>query len=579
MKKFSYNKLFYLSLFYLIIASTKLFSQAYGTVDPYSVQLVALKGQTNTDVYMTFSTSNPVKYPLPSALKKLQLKIRNAAGDVVYLHNEKSLSLSGNLLVSSVQGVNQHNKVEIQAHIKTAQSKNEEIVRGTVLTKLRPDLKVFNVVAPTEVKINQPFQVEAVIKEANLEVGAVCDVSLFNGTTLFGTVTGVNVPAGGTVSVVFQGVSHPVVESREFSIVISNSNPSEYSTANNTSTFNVNFTNPVLTQAMNYGIQYYGYKNYSYNWNYSNNYYNENYQELAPQMESFYYNNYLQYPTVMPNGYVTQYSFKIETEDGVFKQFSIDNLTVNYEYNDGYGYSYKQYSFTVPDSKINGYIYEYNYYGYSEIGSSLNQWASNRVYTRTYNGNVDYQYIETTPSSWFINADEVLKVSTLMTYANTSFGGGASLNIAPYQNYTYSWSGSYWDWYYGYVYYNGYQNYDYTSNYGYGVTDPGILPSKLGEGNLLASDLEIPNEFTLDQNYPNPFNPSTTINFAIPQSGNVVLKIFSVTGEEVATLINKQMTAGYHSVDFNASNLASGLYIYRLESNNNVKTNKMLLMK
>lgn len=583
MHKFPTTRFLVSSFALFLLFTVSLFAQAFGTVDPYSVKLKAYKGQSNTDVYMTFSSSNPAKYSIPAELKKLQLKIRNAAGDVVFLHNEKGLALTGNLLVSSVPGVNQHNKVEIQAHIKTAQTKNEEIVRGTVVAQLRPDLKVFNVVAPAEVKINQPFQVEAVIKETNLEVGAVCDVSLYKGTTLFGTVPGVNVPAAGTVSVVFEGVTHSLVESKEFLVKISNANPGEYSTTNNSYNFTVNFTNPVVTQAMNYSMQYYGYKNYNYLHNYSNNYYNESYQETAPQMESFSYSTYLENPNTLPSGNVSEFSFKIETEDGLFRQFSASNLTVTYSYDDYYGYSYKQYEFSVPDSKITGYVYEYNYYGYTQVGSGINQWASNRVYTRNYNGQIDYQYIETTPESWFINADQLLKVSTLMTYSNTSYGGGASLNIAPYQNYNYSWSGSYWDWYYGYVNYYGQQNYDYSYNYGYGTTDPSMVPSiQSGNKNALAliSKLEdVPTKFSLDQNYPNPFNPTTNIRFAIPEAGNVVLKIYNIAGEEVATLVNRQMNAGYHSVNFNASGLASGMYIYRLQSHNYVQTNKMMLMK
>lgn len=86
-------------------------------------------------------------------------------------------------------------------------------------------------------------------------------------------------------------------------------------------------------------------------------------------------------------------------------------------------------------------------------------------------------------------------------------------------------------------------------------------------------------EYHLAQNYPNPFNPSTTISFSLPQSSNVVLSIFNVLGENVATLINEMKDAGSHQVEFNAVNLTSGIYIYKLEAGSYNSTKKMMLVK
>ncbi|HOP50162.1 MAG TPA: choice-of-anchor A family protein [Ignavibacteriales bacterium] len=85
--------------------------------------------------------------------------------------------------------------------------------------------------------------------------------------------------------------------------------------------------------------------------------------------------------------------------------------------------------------------------------------------------------------------------------------------------------------------------------------------------------------FNLQQNYPNPFNPGTKISFEIPTSGNVVLKIYDINGKEVSTLINKFMSAGSYSVDFNASDLTTGVYFYRLSLGNSIMTKKMILVK
>lgn len=88
-----------------------------------------------------------------------------------------------------------------------------------------------------------------------------------------------------------------------------------------------------------------------------------------------------------------------------------------------------------------------------------------------------------------------------------------------------------------------------------------------------------PENYSLEQNYPNPFNPSTTIKFRIPESSYVSLKVYNVLGKEIATLVSEEMNAGTYEVKFDASNLSSGVYFYKIESGNFVKTNKMILMK
>ncbi|MBK7378979.1 MAG: T9SS type A sorting domain-containing protein [Ignavibacteriales bacterium] len=88
-----------------------------------------------------------------------------------------------------------------------------------------------------------------------------------------------------------------------------------------------------------------------------------------------------------------------------------------------------------------------------------------------------------------------------------------------------------------------------------------------------------PSEFSLAQNYPNPFNPTTTIQFTLPRAGNVKLTLFNLLGQKIKTLINEYKESGVHTLNFNASDLNSGLYIYKLEANGLVKTRKMTLVK
>jgi len=93
-----------------------------------------------------------------------------------------------------------------------------------------------------------------------------------------------------------------------------------------------------------------------------------------------------------------------------------------------------------------------------------------------------------------------------------------------------------------------------------------------------------PATFSLDQNYPNPFNPSTKISFSLADDANVNLKVYDVLGNEITTLVSKELPAGTHSYDFNAANINSGVYFYRIEAvgangNNFIDMKKMMLIK
>lgn len=98
-------------------------------------------------------------------------------------------------------------------------------------------------------------------------------------------------------------------------------------------------------------------------------------------------------------------------------------------------------------------------------------------------------------------------------------------------------------------------------------------------GGTAVEEIELPAEFSLEQNYPNPFNPATKISFSLPQEGFTKLVVFDLIGNEISTLVKEKLNAGTHSVNFDAKDLPSGVYLYALSSGNYTSTRKMILIK
>jgi predicted GH43/DUF377 family glycosyl hydrolase len=118
------------------------------------------------------------------------------------------------------------------------------------------------------------------------------------------------------------------------------------------------------------------------------------------------------------------------------------------------------------------------------------------------------------------------------------------------------------------MWYAGYEG-GYT-NIGYATSTPTEVRDNL---------LELPSKLILNQNFPNPFNPSTTIKYQIANAGMVSLKVFDILSKEVKTLVNEYQPAEYYEVNFEASNLPSGVYFYQLRSGDFIQTKKMILLK
>ncbi|PJA99441.1 MAG: hypothetical protein CO128_03620, partial [Ignavibacteriales bacterium CG_4_9_14_3_um_filter_30_11] len=121
----------------------------------------------------------------------------------------------------------------------------------------------------------------------------------------------------------------------------------------------------------------------------------------------------------------------------------------------------------------------------------------------------------------------------------------------------------------------------------FGVHNPAfaysILASSIskldGTTGIELINTSIPQDYVLSQNYPNPFNPSTRIKFSIPEQTNVKLLVYDILGREVTQLVNQVMNAGTYTFNWDAKGNASGIYFYKLQTDNFVKVNKMILMK
>ena len=112
------------------------------------------------------------------------------------------------------------------------------------------------------------------------------------------------------------------------------------------------------------------------------------------------------------------------------------------------------------------------------------------------------------------------------------------------------------------------------------VTNPvPVLRSFCGSLTGVNGNTEIVSEYKLKQNYPNPFNPTTKIEFSVPESGNVTVKVYDMSGKLVKTLVNNFVTSGVHSIDFSGEGLSSGIYLYELKAEGFTETKKMMLIK
>lgn len=542
--------------------------KGHGNVEPYSITAQALKGATDTEVTVTLASDTPVDFPIPTLLKKLQLKMRNAEGEVVYNKNFQNLAVNGNQVVVSVPEPVQHNKLEVLAQIKTNATLDAEVLKTECEVLLRPDLVVESVTGPAEQHINTPFNIEAVIREINAQVGAVATVNLLLAGNLVGQVTGVTLSPGAQVSVVFVGLTNSEEGAADYSVVITDGTPLEFDLSNNTGNLSITFINPVLAVKQSiYDLSYYRYKNYRYHY-YESDYYTgqllyQYYQEA--EIEGFYYTTYFNEAS-LNEGQLLTADYKIEKSNGETISGSFTDVAPYYYNYFGYNYYYSY------DPVENIYFYGWNdpYWGYS--GSQISRYRSNGIYFYySYNGGSSYTYY-TDPLNTFLDEEVELKVSMVTSFDDISFGGGAVLPIQPSQHYEDQNYYAYYDYYYGrWVNYWYTHSYDYLSAYSYGLTDPTMLP----KAGVLENQELTQATFGLDKVYQN--GSYATVEFSIPEDAPYTLEVMDMSGRKSVRIEEGKQAAGMQIKQVDVSNLQPGIYVFQLHSGQFVETKKVVL--
>ena len=212
----------------------------------------------------------------------------------------------------------------------------------------------------------------------------------------------------------------------------------------------------------------------------------------------------------------------------------------------------------------NGLSPDIDVFSFAFIGSRMYAGSLNGIFLSTNNGN-----------SW--NSVSALYTFSLAVSGTTIFAGSGGSGIYRSTNYGENWtsinSGSTGSYNINCLFAHG-------SNLYAGTHLHGVWRRALSEIISIENiSTEVPEEFKLKQNYPNPFNPFTNIEFSIPKLSNIKIAVYNMQGKEVAALLNERLSAGSYRVDFDETNLSSGIYFYRMETEEFIQTKTMVLIK
>jgi hypothetical protein len=539
-----------------------------GKIEPYSGSVTALNGPSTTDVSVSIQTQNDVSYPIPQTLKKLQLKILNDSGDIVYLRNFREVPVTGNQVNVSVDDLQPLMPVQIQAHIQTSNTVDEEVLKAGCTVLLRPDLVVDTVRAPASVHVSAPFDVEVVVGEVLTHSGATASVSLCEGETVIATATGILVHAGDQVSVLFEGIQFSDAGTHSLKARVHDAVPGEYDTGNNEAAFSVEVVNPMV--AVWYNLSYASKRNHSRNYTYTSTCGSYQQEILNDNYDDLRYSASFAPSGPIPSP-IDSIAVQILSNNGTVLNATVANIAPASS-NESYDY----YSVTVQDPGKPSFQVTLSA---SRTGSATLQIYkfARDYYYRVQNGNT---ISVTQQHDQMLNFEGLVEVRIALWDGVYAGGGKGTVQMQPfipYMNYYYNSGGSWFcRWNSSFSEY-----YQYSSSYTSGYTDPEILPGMdLARKDRDVAELFVPVTTDLMQNYPNPFNPSTNIQFTVEHSGPAVLKVYDMLGKEVEELFRGEVEEGQpYRFTFHGMNLASGMYYAKLEAGGRQYVKKMLFMK
>jgi flagellar hook assembly protein FlgD len=533
----------------------------------YTMETLALKGPDVTDVYATFSTSDPVTFPIPDALKKLQVKIKDEEGEVAFIKNAWDVEVTDNVATMSADEPIPHETLYVKAHIKT--SKQEVVLQGESLVLMRPDLVIDSLAVPSEVVVDEHFVVKAYIREANAEIGATATVSLFIDGEFLTAVTEAEIGPGEPVTFAFAGISIADPGTHELGIVISDADPAEYDDTNNEASISIEVIQRLQTSS--YNISYTGYTNYYYYYRYNYCWGPSTYTREQGSWDdlSLHGSSY----GLVPNAPIETVSWTVESEKGVHNTGAHTNVAPasTNEQRDYYSI-FDQATWTLLTIDVNKLT------GWTSFDFS--QFSGSRLYIHYYWWQSTYEYKST---ATFMNARQFVNVSLLFDDDAVIIGGTATANLGPVWHYSggYYQSGrcGFWGgrWSRSLTHY-----YDRVTGYGSGTMDPASLLKGRVASAAVAEAL--PNTIRLANNYPNPFNPSTKLRFDLPEAAPVSLIVYDLAGGEVARLVDGYVEAGRHEMVWDGrmasgATAPTGVYLARMVTPGYARTIKMVMMK
>lgn len=406
-----------------------------GTIDPYNLELVALKGMEQTDLYIHVQPKVE-GYHAPEYVKKIQLKSYDAdTEELVYTRNyNEEMSAAGGERTLVLTDVERYQPLKTMVHVKNEETESDVIIEGKTQVLLRPDLVIGDIQSPETVQPNTAFNVSAQIKEINNDVGASAKIELLNGSTVLDSVDNVSIASGSEKGIVLlPSLTDPGTYT--LTLRISGAEPAEYDTNNNEKTFTIEVVDS--TKQIEYSSSYWyqeGETHYQYRSD--DGYYYEDHWK--GKQESFSLNGSITAP-VDPAG-----TFEVAFHNENGEQDKV-NITLN-KYND----SDSQSVHTGLDSETNTFVSVYP----SDWGATfyLSRYSGDYIYSKNWsnlygNGSDEGHVIY----GKFINAKgKVGATIDLQGKDGIYHGGKLEYGLTSYQT---NWNDSY----------NGWSGYSYQS--------------------------------------------------------------------------------------------------------------------